>query len=89
MKLNKENLKIIKSGGHIIGLHSHSHPTLIEKLSYKGQAKEYKDNILTLSKIVKTKEKILFQCHIHVGSYNENTKKILKKIRNKLGSLSK
>ena len=37
--MNKENLKIIKSGGHIIGLHSHSHPTLIEKLSYESQAK--------------------------------------------------
>ena len=37
--------------------------------------KEYKDNILTLSKILKQKKKILFQCHIHV----EVTMKIQKK----------
>lgn len=83
--INKENLKIIKNDGHIIGLHSHSHPTLIEKLSYESQAKEYKQNILTLSKILNQKRKDFISMSHPCGSYNENTKKILKKLGIKLG----
>ena len=83
--INKENLKIIKNDGHIVGLHSHSHPTLIEKLSYEIQAKEYKLNILTLSKILNQKRKDFISMSHPCGSYNENTKKILNKLGIKLG----
>ena len=83
--INKENLKIISNYGHVIGLHSHSHPTLIEKLSYDVQAKEYKNNILILSKILNKKKNNFISMSHPCGSYNENTKKILKKLGVKIG----
>ena len=29
--------------GHLVGLHSHNHPTLLEKLSYNDQKSEYEN----------------------------------------------
>ena len=51
--LNTEHLVKIKKSGHLIGLHSHTHPVLLEKLSFEEQAKEYNKNIKILSKIFK------------------------------------
>ena len=36
----KDDLILLDNLGHTIGLHSHSHPTLIEKLNYEEQKKE-------------------------------------------------
>ena len=49
--LNSKHLKKMKELGHLIGLHSHSHPTLLESLSYDEQLKEYQNNISILSEI--------------------------------------
>ena len=38
---SEKDLKNLNKLGHLIGLHSHSHPTLMEKLSYLEQEKEY------------------------------------------------
>ena len=42
---DKKDLIQLNSLGHLIGLHSHSHPFLLEDLPYNEQKKEYENNI--------------------------------------------
>ena len=83
--LNTEHLVKIKKSGHLIGLHSHTHPVLLEKLSFEEQAKEYNKNIKILSKIINCDKKEI-KCMSHpCGSYNQDTLKILKNLGIELG----
>ena len=82
--INKTELRKLNRNHHLIGLHSHSHPTKIENLSYKIQMKEYKKNKKILSKKINDKNYIKSMSH-PCGSYNGKTKKILKKINIELG----
>ena len=75
-KLNKNN--------HLIGLHSHSHPTKFENLPYNSQMKEYKKNKKILFNKIKKSKNIISMSH-PCGSYNLNTKKILKKMDIEIG----
>ena len=82
---DKDNLATLKSLGHIIGLHSHIHPTFLESLSYEKQYNEYKQNISILSDILKIdKSEIKYMSH-PCGSYNYNTLRILKELGIELG----
>lgn len=84
---SKKELKDLDKKGHIIGLHSHSHPTRISDLSYKKQLEQYKQNQLVLSKILnKDKKDIKFMSH-PCGDYNQITLKILKQLDIELGFL--
>jgi len=83
--LNSDHLKKIKELGHLVGLHSHTHPTLLEKLSYEEQLNEYQNNISVLSEILKiNKTDIKYMSHPN-GSYNEDTFKILTDLGIELG----
>ena len=83
--MNNKQLVKMRNLGHLIGLHSHTHPTLIEKLSFEEQAKEYSKNITILSKILGcNKKEIKFMSHPS-GSYNQDTFKILKDLGIELG----
>ena len=53
--INEKDLKKISKKNHIIGLHSHSHPTKIANLSYNKQKDEFKTNKKILTK--KSKQK--------------------------------
>ena len=80
--LTINNVKKISNLGHVIGLHSHTHPTMIENLSKKKQKDEYKSNKIILEKI--TNKKIFTMAH-PFGSYNNYTLKILDKLDINLG----
>ena len=83
--LNSEHLKKIKELGHLIGLHSHTHPTLLERLSYDEQLNQYQNNISILSDVFKiNKTDIKYMSHPN-GSYNKNTIKILTDLGIELG----
>ena len=83
--LNSEHLKKIKELGHLIGLHSHTHPTLLENLSYDEQLNQYQKNISILSEILKiNKTDIKYMSHPN-GSYNKDTIKILTDLGIELG----
>ena len=83
--LDKENIISLKKLGHLIGLHSHSHPTCLEKLPFEKQESEYKENLTILSKILKcSKTEIKYMSHPS-GSYDQNTLKILKELGVELG----
>jgi len=81
--MNENHLEEIFDQGHIVGLHSYSHPTKMNSLSYRHQKEEYTKNLLHL-------ETILGKGNIHsmshpCGSYNKDTIKILKELGIKIG----
>ena len=81
--LNKKEIKYLSSLGMIIGSHSESH-TLLSRLSYEKQFKEIKNSKTFLEKIINKNIDIF--CYPYGGkiSYNNNTLKILKKLKFKL-----
>lgn len=83
--MSKSNLIKIKKLGHIIGLHSHTHPMILEKLSYKEQFKQYTNNLNVISSILKCKTTDIISMSHPCGSYNSNTLKILENLGIKIG----
>jgi peptidoglycan/xylan/chitin deacetylase (PgdA/CDA1 family) len=81
----KSDLQTLDNLGHVIGLHSHNHSTLLEKLNYDEQKNEYEKNLSLVSNILdKPKNKI--KCMSHpCGSYNVDTLEILKELGIELG----
>ena len=77
----RDTIKIYKSG-HTIGLHSHTHPTQLEKLSVDAQRKEYLLNKNILEELLQAE---IFSVAHPCGSYNENTLEILKELKIKIG----
>ncbi len=75
--LNKKDIKNLSNLSHNIGLHSHSHPTLMRKEKKSKQIYEYKKNKKILEEI--TKNKINSMAH-PCGSYNNLTLRILKNL---------
>ena len=81
----KTDLKTLDNLGHLVGLHSHNHPTLLEKLSYDEQKNEYEKNLSLISGIL-DKPKNEIKCMSHpCGSYNVDTLEILKEFGIELG----
>jgi peptidoglycan/xylan/chitin deacetylase (PgdA/CDA1 family) len=76
------DIKRLDQAGHIIGLHSHSHPTHIEHLSFDEQKKEYTKCNQILANIL-GKE---LTCMSHpCNSYNKDTLTLLKEMNISLG----
>ena len=82
--MSEEMIIKLSDDGHVIGLHSHTHPMMMENLSYKSQLKEFEQNLLILGKVIKSNIPIVSMSH-PCGSYNEDTLKILKKMNIKIG----
>jgi peptidoglycan/xylan/chitin deacetylase (PgdA/CDA1 family) len=80
--LKPKDVRKLFALGHEIGLHTHSHPTFLQKLKYKQQLKEYALNLKLLKKI--GIKKIRTVSHPN-GSYNGKTLKILKRMNIKIG----
>lgn len=81
----KRDLVNLDNLGHVVGIHSHNHPTTMEKLDYKSQKKEYELSLKKMSKILNKSEKtIKFMSH-PCGSYNSDTLEILKNLGIELG----
>jgi hypothetical protein len=82
---DSSDLKKLDSLGHLVGLHSHNHPTLLEKLNYDEQKNEYEQCLSSISRILnKPKTEIKFMSH-PCGSYNNNTFTILKELSIEIG----
>ena len=82
---SKKDIINLDNLGHLIGLHSHNHPTLFEKLNYSEQNEEYKKSISIISKVLnKPKNEIKWMSHPN-GSYNQETLEILTNLGIELG----
>ena len=86
--MNSEHLIKIHKLGHLIGLHSHSHPTVMKKLTYKNQAKEYNKNITIFSKILNCTNDTFKTMSHPCGSFNFDTKKVLNKLNINIGFIA-
>tara|TARA_B100000575_G_C23087088_1_gene626537 strand:- start:143 stop:1075 length:933 start_codon:yes stop_codon:yes gene_type:complete len=82
---SKKDLANLNSLGHTIGLHSHSHPTRLENLSYEEQRKEYKKNSQILSEVLNVSDTFIKSMSHPCGSYNSDTLKILKEMKIEIG----
>ncbi len=80
--MSEENLKEIESQGHIIGLHSFSHPTKISDLSFQEQELEYYKNNKHLTDLI---QKPIRAMSHPCGDYNKDTLNILSKMDIKIG----
>ena len=82
---NKQDLLKLKSLGHTIGLHTHSHPTHIEDLSNQEIENEYLKNRDVLSEILKTDKSEINSMSHPCGSYNNYCLSFLKKLKIEIG----
>ncbi len=80
--MKNEDLNKLKADGHIIGLHSYSHPTIIHELSKSNQVKEYQKNIMHLTEVLN--EHPMAMSH-PCGNYNTDTLDILNINKIKIG----
>jgi peptidoglycan/xylan/chitin deacetylase (PgdA/CDA1 family) len=81
--LNQDELRDLSNAGHIIGLHSHSHPTKMSKLERNAQKQEYQKNRTYLSSILPSAE---LDCMSHpCGDYNADTLSVLGELGVKIG----
>lgn len=80
--LTTDHLLSLHNDGHLIGLHSHTHPTVFSNLSRQEQAAEYEANQTCLTQAIG----VPTLCMSHpTNSYNGDTLDILKEMGIRLG----
>jgi peptidoglycan/xylan/chitin deacetylase (PgdA/CDA1 family) len=80
--MTRDHLRMLSSEGHQIGLHSHSHPTLMHTLSKRDQLSEYEQN----SSFIKSISGAAPTTMSHpCGNYSDETLEILKSLGVTLG----
>lgn len=80
--MSEDNIRYLHRTGHVIGLHSHSHPTDMKSLAATNQIFEFSTNKNILQKIIK--QDIFCMSH-PCGSYSEETLSILRGMEIHLG----
>ena len=80
--MSEANVRDLANSGHIIGLHSYSHPTTIHQLDLDAQHAEYEKNFDHLTLLLG--ESPIAMSH-PCGNYNYSTLEILKKFGIKIG----
>lgn len=80
--INEKELRKIDSQGHVIGLHSYSHPTQMSKLTKLEQKLEYEKNYSHLSRVLG--KRISTMSH-PCGDYNKNTLDVLSSLNIGIG----
>ena len=76
--MNKKMLKEVAEKGHVIGLHSHSHPTNLARMTEEEQYFELNTNSEILEEIIGYKPKAI---SYPSNSYNQFTVEVLKKLK--------
>ena len=80
--MNAEAIRDLHNNGHIIGLHSHSHSTVLGEKSYEEQYREYKINKDKLERVIGEDIKaVSYPCN----SYNSDTIECMKEMGIRIG----
>ncbi len=75
--ITEEQIRCLHRDNHIIGLHSHTHPTLMSAKSCDEQMHEYEENKKILESIIQGEVvSVSYPCN----SYNSDTDAIMKKL---------
>ncbi len=83
--ISKESVKTLAKNGHVITLHSHSHPTNISDYSKEEQYNEYLINQNELESIIGSKPEVVTYPS---GSFNDETPEIMEKLSVRVGFCS-
>ena len=83
--VSKPDLIKIKELGHEVGLHSHNHPMVLEKLNYNDQLEQYANNLKIVSSILNCKTNSIVSMSHPCGSYNNDTIEILEDLGIQIG----
>jgi peptidoglycan/xylan/chitin deacetylase (PgdA/CDA1 family) len=83
--MEPHHLRRLHSEGHVIGLHTHTHPTRLERLSPQDQMREYRENQNVLSSLLE--DAPITMAH-PCNSYNAETLAILRRLDVRLGFCS-
>lgn len=75
--MTNDNLIYLSNRGHMIGLHSYSHPTVFADLSFEGQIEEYRRNHSHIRHICGKSPVVMAH---PVNSYNDETFKVLNQL---------
>ena len=75
-------LRQLTQAGHVIGLHSHTHPTDLKILSATRQAAEYRQNLEILQTMVSVAPTVMAH---PTNSYNDDTLQLLRDLGVRLG----
>ena len=80
--MESHHLRRLHNDGHIVGLHTHTHPTRLERLSSQEQLREYRENQNALTTLLEdTPITMAHPCN----SYNPETLTILQRLGIRLG----
>jgi hypothetical protein len=80
--MGNDEVRSLHEAGHVIGLHSHTHPTRIERLNEDEQRYEYRSNFAHLTTLLgEPPQAVSHPCN----SYNAATLRILRSLGIKLG----
>jgi peptidoglycan/xylan/chitin deacetylase (PgdA/CDA1 family) len=80
--MTDEHLLNLHDEGHLIGLHSYSHPTRLAELSRRKQREEYRKNSEHLLKVLGSRP----ECMSHpCNSYDPETLRLLEELGIRLG----
>ena len=82
--LNDEHLHDLVDQGHVLGLHSTTHPTVMDNLSTEQQTEEYERNLDHLKSILGGDGEVKAMSH-PCGRYNEDTLCILRGLGVEIG----
>ena len=81
--MTNQQLSELCIDGHVLGLHSYTHPTLMERLTDKEQQTEFEKNLCHLESISGSNN--IYSMSHPCGSYNEETLSILKTMGIRVG----
>ncbi len=82
---SKKDLVKLDSLGHLVGLHSHNHPTKFENLTPMKQKHEYKKCLDIISNILKKDKELISYMSHPCGNYDLQTLEILNQLGIKIG----
>src|SRR4051794_2673467 len=80
--MGDDEVRSLHQAGHVIGLHSHTHPTRLERLNEDEQRYEYKSNHAHLTSVLGEPPAVVSH---PCNSYNATTLRILRSLGVKLG----
>lgn len=80
--VSPDALASLERNGHVIGLHSHSHPTRMDLLEQDAQEREYRTNLATLTKVLSARPRAMSH---PCGFYNDATLEVLGRLGVELG----
>ena len=83
--MKKKNINLLVKKGHVVGLHSHTHPYRIANMRLNDQKKEYLENINQISKISNFKQSFYKSLAHPSGSFDKKIFPFFKKQKIKIG----